>query len=202
MDVTERGQAFTLEAFVAALVLLSCVAFALHVTGVTPTSASTANEGDGSQHEGIAAGVLESAAANDSLRPALLYWNGTDGAFHNASESYYVSRSPPEELAFGRQLEWAYGDRPVRYNVDVYYYNATDGDVERQTLVDHGTPSDDAVRAVETVTLFDDDPLYRADGTPGNVTVSDPESGFYAPDASPDGPVYNVLRVEVVVWRA
>lgn len=199
MEVTERGQAFTLEAFVAALVLLASVAFALHVTGVTPATASTANDQVENQHEGITAGLLDSAVANDSLRPTLLYWNDTNGAFHGASEEYYVSRSP-QNTTFGHQLEWAYGDRSVRYNVHVYY-ESSDGDIRKQKLIHHGTPSDDAVRVVETVTVYDDDYLYDADGTPSNVTLSD-SSSFYAPDVAPESPVYNVLRVEVVVWRA
>lgn len=198
MAVTDRGQAFTLEAFVAALVLLACVAFALHVTGVTPATSSTADDRLEAHHAGLAAGVLDAAVANDSLRPTLLYWNETSETFHGAAEDHYVSRHPP--TAFGQHLAWAVGERPVRYNVNVHY-EAADGDIRTQRLVHHGTPSDDAVRVTEWVTLYDDDRLYAADGTERSVSLAE-SAAFYAPDAAPDSPVYNVVRVEVVVWRA
>jgi len=51
------------------------------------------------------------------------------------------------------------------------------------------------------VTLFDDDLLTDLDGVDTNVTVSN-SSTFYAPDAAPDDDLYNVVRVEVTVWRS
>jgi hypothetical protein len=49
------------------------------------------------------------------------------------------------------------------------------------------------------VTLYDDDVLYAADNTPTTHTLEN-STTFYASDVSP-GPLYNVLEVEVVVWR-
>jgi len=67
-------------------------------------------------------------------------------------------------------------------------------------MVYRGAPSDNAVTATRTVTLHDDDELVTANGSDTGTTVD--ESGtFYAPDASPGTNVYNVIRVEVVVWR-
>lgn len=195
--MTARGQAFTLEALVAAIVLVASLVFALGIAGVTPLSASTASEQVENQLQGTADGVLDGAEANGTLRPTLLYWNGTGGRFHGASEDHYVSRGPP--TAFGETLRRTFGDRNVAYNVDVHYVNET-GERRTQRLVVHGTPSDDAVRATTLVTLYDDDRLLGADGEPTNVTLAN-SSEFYAPDAAPDSPVYNVVVVEVVVWR-
>lgn len=196
--MNERAQAFTLEAFVASLLVLASVAFALQTVGMTSNAPSTANEQLENQHRGIAEGVLNNAVANDSLRSSLLYWNETNGTFHDAAEVYYIARGPPTE--FGAVLARAFGDRNVRYNVNVHYVTG-DGESRRQRLVYHGTPHDDAVRADEVVTLRDDARLYGPDGTPTNVTVAE-TTEFYAPDAAPDSGVYNVLRVEVIVWRA
>lgn len=193
----ERGQAFTLEAFIAAVLLLAAVAVALQIAGVTANTPSTADKQVEHQHRGLAEGVLDSAVANESLRPTLLYWDDTTGAFHNATEDHYVSRSPP--TAFGALLDRSFSNRNIRYNVRVQYISA-DGEIQQQKLVHHGAPTDDAVRAVATVTLYEDDRLYGAEETPTNVTL-DETSTFYVPDATPDSSVYNVLRVEVVVWQ-
>lgn len=192
-----RAQTFTLEGFVAALILVAAVAFALQAVSVSSNTAGATDAELRSQHAGLAAGVLEEAAADGSLRATLVHWDDTSEAFHDAADTHYVGRSPP--TAFGASLAEPFADRPVRYNVDLYV-TAPNGTVRRQRLVESGTPDDDAVRASETVTLYDDTRLRDSNGTERSVTLSDVESTFYAPDADPDGPTYNVVRVEVVLW--
>ena len=204
-DRTDRGQTFTLEAFVAAILLLATVAFALQVVAV---SANTADQGDveiAAQHSGLAQGVLDEATANGSLESTVLYWNETREEFHHADDhedGYYVARAPPTE--FGDELGAMFDGRQVRYNVDLYFVTE-DGGRAHQRLVESGTPSEDAVRVTETVVLFDnttlvDDNESARTETLANVSA-DEDASFYAPDANPDSPVYNVVRVEVVLWR-
>lgn len=195
--MTDRGQAFTLEAFVASLLILGSVAFALQVGGVTSLTTSSAGPQVESQLDGVAAGTLDSAEANGTLRPALLYWNETAGGFYGATESYYVSSTPPTR--FGTTLERKFDDRSVAFNVNINYLT-TNGDLEKQRLVYYGTPSDDAVQISKPLTLYDNDTLYDDAGAPSGVQLSE-TSEFYAPDAAPDSHVYNTVRVEVVVWR-
>jgi hypothetical protein len=194
--MTARGQAYTLEAILAALVLIGSVAFALGATGVTPLSGTTASEEATDRLSGLVEGTLDAAAANGSLKPTVLYWNGSEERFHGADRAHYVSRAPP--TAFGRLLARTLGDRSVAFNVNVYYVTAG-GNRTVQPLVSHGTPGDDAVRATRAVGLSDDDRVRAADGTAG-PTLTD-AGGFYAPNAAPDGPVYNVVVVEVIAWH-
>ena len=67
-----------------------------------------------------------------------------------------------------------------------------------------GEPSDNAVTAQATLTLTEDTPLYDdtdGDGIaePRPLTVSDTD-GYLMENQSTSG-LYNVARVEVVVWR-
>ena len=186
-----------MEALLASLLVLMSVIFAMQIAVVTPQAPGTASSTVEDQLGGVADGVLEAAAANETLRPTLLYWNETAGEFHGVDGDYYVSAAPP--TAFGELLERSFDDRAIAYNVHVHYAS-TDGGIESRTLVSYGTPSDDAVRAIHTVTLYDDDSLYRVDGTPSNETLAN-ASSFYVPNVSPERPVYNVVRVEVVAWR-
>lgn len=198
MTAADRGQAFTLEGFVAALVLLSSVVFALQMTAVTPLSPSTSSQHLEGQQAAVAAGLLDQAAANGSLRPALLYWNESTGGFHGASaKGYYTSCTAP--LAFGVRLDRAFTDRGVACNVQLRYVTAT-GSLGVERLVYAGTPTDDAVLASATVTLYDDDVLYGVDGRPTGTTLANATT-FYAPDADPGSPVYNVVQVQVIAWR-
>lgn len=67
-----RGQAHTLEAFAAALLLISGLIFALQATAVTPLSASTSNQHIQNQQQLIASDILTTSAENETLQDALL----------------------------------------------------------------------------------------------------------------------------------
>lgn len=192
-----RGQAFTLEAFTASLLLIGAILFALQVTAVTPLTASTSSQHIENQEHQIASGLLDSAIQNGSLREALLFWNDSAGTFYQVDdqEGNYVRGGPPG-LTFGAMVNRTFRDRGIAFNVNVWYVGA-DGDLRLEEMVHFGTPSDNAVSARRTITLFDDDRLTA----PGFDKPLSQAKTFYAADQSPDSGVYNVIRVEVVVWR-
>lgn len=199
--MTARAQAFTLEAFVAAVLLVATLSFALQAVAIDANTASSAGSELRGQHAGIAEGVLDGAVENGSLQSTLLYWDESNDRFLDADEEegFYLSRSP--NTTFGRNLDGIFEDGRIRYNVDLYY-RGTDGERETRRLVEYGTPSQDAVRVTETVTLYDDTTLVsRNESRRANATLESVESDFYAPDASNDTQLYNVIRVEVVLWR-
>lgn len=191
-----RGQAHTLEAIVAGLLLLTSLIFTMQMTAVTPLSASTSSQHIENQQEATGSGVLASAAQSDELGPAVLYWNDSGERFHDANRDlgYYTSGPPDNEL--GAMLERSFDHRGIAYNV--YFRYQDDRGVESIRYVYSGVPSDNAVTSTHTLTLMDDDHLYDADGTRNETTVSTATS-YPVPDAG--GNVYNTVRVEVVAWR-
>lgn len=196
-----RGQAHTLEAIVAGVVLISSLVFALQVTAVTPLSASTASQHIENQQQASATGALATAADRGALRRAVLYWNdtGDTGRFHDPDHNnYYSNEAPPNE--FGDVLRGAFEGRGLAYNVFVVHDDADSDREERQRMVYRGEASDHAVTVGWTVTIYDSDLLYDEDERETDTTVSSTGS-FYAEDTAPDSIVYNVVRVEVVVWR-
>ena len=192
-----RGQAHTLEAITAGLLLLSTVVFALQVTAVTPLTGSTSNQHIENQQAAMAEGVLDSATANGTLNPTLLAWNGSGEQFHGATEDGFLNGGPP--TPFGATLNGTFRSRGVATDVTVSFVRL-DGRIIELPLVNMGAPSDNAAVATTTVTLYDDDRVHDADGNPTGPRL-DGTDAFYAGDVSPDSPLYNVLRVEVVVWR-
>jgi hypothetical protein len=192
----DRGQAFTLEAITAAVVILGSVLFALQVAGVTSLTASTSGGDLTEQQEAVAAGILDTAVANGSIHRTLRYWDPQNDTFHRVSEidENFYTMAPP--TAFGAHLNRTLELRAA-YNVNIHYLDEN-GTVQRQALVRNGMPSDDAARATRTVTLYDGDRLLSANGTASNATLGN--TSVYLPDRYPGGPVYNVVRVEVVVW--
>ena len=204
MNSGERGQAYTLEAVVAAIVLLTAVAFALQVTIVTPLSASTSSQHIEGQQRAVAQGVLASAAEDGSLERAVLYWNETGERFHNTVGQGFYTDDPPDN-EFGDKLEQAFTQEGIAYNV-IVRYQAQNGDINQETMILQGTPSDNAVSATRTITLDNDTRLVDEDGSRNETTVREAD-GLYIrrgpqPQSEPDSPaVYNVVVVEVIAWR-
>jgi hypothetical protein len=199
--MADRGQAHTLEAIVAGVLILSSLVFALQVTAVTPLSASTASQHIENQQDASAKGVLATAADRGALKRAILFWNDTENVsrFHEPDlNQYYTNRPPPNQ--FGEILEETYKSRGLAYNVYLIHEDPDTGALSRQRLMYRGQASDHAVTASWTVTVYDSDVLYDAKELPTKTTVSSAEE-FYMEDASPDSVVFNVVRVEVVVWR-
>ena len=196
--VTVRGQIYTLEAVIAAVLLVSSLVFALQVTAVTPLSASTSNQHIENQQRASASGVLTAAQEAGALKDAVLFWNDSDSAkrYHGAGRrEYYTSDYPPNE--FGNITERAFAGRGLAVNIRIYpYANSTD----TTRLVYRGEPSDNAVSASRTVTIYDDDNLTAPPSNQTTVTDADNFDEAVPGDSSGNS-VYNVVRVEVTVWR-
>lgn len=194
----ERAQAFTLEAVLAAVLLLGSLAFAIQATAVTPVSTGESTTNEAVQRASVAAGALDATVANGSAKRAVLAWNESSDGFDGAPETgYFVTGDPP--TTFGETMHRTLSADSVAYDVDLVYLTP-DGEYRTAAMVDQGSPSDGAIRVARTVTLYDDDTLTTLDGRERNVTVS--ETPFFAPDADPDSDLYNVIRVEVTVWRS
>jgi hypothetical protein len=191
-----RGQAHALEGIAAALLILTSVIFALQVTAVTPLTASTASQHLQTQGAGVTEGALATAAERGALNDQVLYWNESAGQFYATGESGTYGTTPPTE--FGTILDRTLAEAGLIYNVNVLYLTSV-GDQRVRPVVHQGEPSDQAVTVTRTVTLYDDDRLRAADESPSGTTLADAD-GFFINDLA-RGPLYNVVRVEVVVWQ-
>lgn len=208
--MTDRGQTFTLEAFVAAILLLGALAFALHAVTISTNTASAGDTEGSNQLAGLGQGVLDQGVADGTLAHTLLYWNETTEEFYGADVDpedggHYISQLPQNETdpVFGQSMGAMFDDRHVRYNIDLFFRNET-GYRGHQRLVESGTPGDDAIRVVATVTLYNDTALLDETGNSSATLeeiAADPSRSFYAPDIAPESRVYTVIRIEVELWR-
>ena len=195
----DRAQAHTLEAFAAAILIVAGLTFALQATAVTPLSASTSNQHLENQQRAVADDLLEPSAANGDLEDALLRWDPVNETFTDGrSPSYFTAGGPPN--TFGEALNATFGERRIAFNVHIRH-GSDNGD--ETTLVDMGSPSDNAVTATRTVVLTDDANL-TAPGH-GNTTLRALSNGsepgeFYAADAAV-GAIYDRMEVRIVVWQ-
>ncbi|WP_449404304.1 DUF7288 family protein, partial [Halarchaeum acidiphilum] len=131
------------------------------------------------------------------LRNAVLSSNrsgtGLRGPERTHPNGYYVG-SGNESVALFDRLNETFGGRGIAYNVRFVSLEPGDGRSYRK-FVYQGDPTENAVTVSRTVTIYDDDHLVGPDG-PTSTRVG---SARFV-DAS-NSTVYNVVAVEVTVWR-
>jgi len=210
-STSERGQAYTLEAFTASFILLLAVLFAIQSSAVTPLTDSTASKQIESQQGDIAQGVLETTKETGELKKMVLYWNTTEEKYHNSGETGVYDGRNAINLSdglpnngFGETIDTFMLDEGVAANVQVVYYTEnTDGTFsqERRDLINMGSPSENAYTASKTFPLFDDDEFIAENNSSDEQTLKDQENQFYIKDIDDSSSTYNLVRVEIIVWK-
>ncbi|WP_058365689.1 DUF7288 family protein [Haloparvum sedimenti] len=197
----DRAQAHTLEAFVAALLIVGALMFALQATAVTPLSASTSSQHIENQQRTAANDVLATGAANGDLTEFVLHWNPEEERFNGSGETEQYPNRLPEELTFGDTLEATFGSHRIAYNVYVAHHREG-RTMSAQRVVYMGSPSDNAVSATRSVALYNDSTL-TVDGYENRTLEavgSSADESFYAENVASDE-LYNLVEVRLVVWR-
>lgn len=191
-----RGQAFTLEGVIGAMILLTAVLFALNSAVLLPSTGETGNQ---AQIEQEAKDVMEVAAANGHLSEVARCYDTDEeegGWFGDES----VATAPPEGTDLHTLLEETFDDRDRSYNVEVKH---DAGSAER--LVYNGASTRDGVTVSRTVTLYGNQQLSededcenfngpRLDDEPEEYPISPQEN--YDPD---DDYIYNVVEVRLTI---
>ena len=199
-----RGQAFTLEGFVAAALLLGAVGLALQ-TAVAPPESGTQDRPGSLRTQ--ADDILRTTASSDrGLGYAVRYWDPLRQRFYGANDRQvgYGNATLPPEL-FGGAFARAFDTRSLTYNVVVVYQQPNTTALGQEPLVYRGTPSENAVTARHTATLYDGMRLTSPASDERTLTEfttneSNNEGRFYPIPDVIDGPIYNVIEIRVTVW--
>lgn len=200
MSEPSRGQVTTLESLTAAVILLSMIAFALQATVITPLTASTANQQIEEQNRALSNDLLETGTESGELTELLRHYNTTRNRYVNTTDGtpFYTSGHPPTE--YGNALSAVLTEDNIAFNVYAQY--RTENGTEQRIVVYQGEPSDNAATATKTVFLYDH--MNVTDPNNDDVTLGevddDPDENFYMPDVD-DGPLYNVVRIEITSWK-
>ncbi|MFC4437286.1 MULTISPECIES: DUF7288 family protein [Natrialbaceae] len=201
---TDRGQAYTLEGFIGAMVVLMAVLLALQSVVIMPTTSGTADRGVQNQLQQETKDALVVAAQDGDLSETIRNWdedaNDGEGGFHNASqpgpdgERTYDVGSFANQSTLGEILESRFADKGRSYNVELVANDG--GEFNATRLVYQGSAPPDAFTASYTVTLYEDDILTAPSDNPSTLE----NSSTYPVSNEGDDPLYNVVEVRVVVW--
>lgn len=206
-NTTDRGQAYTLEGFISAMVVLVAILLALQSVVITPTTGGAADRTVQSQMQQEAQDALV-VAANDtdenslSLSEMVRYWD-EDGGFedtdHNLvdphGDNVYSPENFSKESELGEILYDRFDERGQNYNVELHYNNESD-ETENRSLVYQGSPSSNAVSASYTVSLYNNQSITTNGENIGDRDKEDAPIENQDKDES----LYNVVEVRVIVW--
>ncbi|AGN02658.1 hypothetical protein L593_13595 [Salinarchaeum sp. Harcht-Bsk1] len=197
----DRGQAYTLESLIAALLLVTAVLFALQSVVITPTSAGALDRDVQGQLEQEANDVLVTAANEGELSRLARYWDCSTGTMASDMQSgawvpnqgYANDVAPVEDL--GESLNRTFGEG-TRYNLLLVYDTGSGQNVTR--VIYQGTPGDEVVSTSYTITLTESQQITAANAAGQSVAgCGDPVIERH-PGST--GATWNVVEVRLVLW--
>lgn len=208
--MADRGQAYTLQGIIGAILVASALIVGLQAVDISPWTGGTSERSESLRIE--VQDVLAAASDRDLLRTAATCIDGDgDGTPHPAVAAGGTPNGS-ERSAFGTLLNRTLDANEHSYNVYVDYHNASASDgVRTIPLTRERDVTRPSVTVVRRVALFDSDPVLRFDPDRGecvptfgtNATLgtraTDPNRDIYIGDQG-KGDVYAVVRVRVVAW--
>ncbi|WP_440765910.1 DUF7288 family protein [Natronorubrum sp. DTA7] len=209
---TDRGQAYTLEGFVSAMIVLMAVLFALQSVVITPTTGGLADRTVEAQMQQETQDALLIAATADeeenNLSRMVRYWDIDNGEFQDANDSGQGYYQPSNDSAFydefvlGTIMFDRFTSSGMSYNIELVAQNESgEFDDENSTYLVYQGESE-AVTASYTVTLYESDTL-TAPGEDDELRDAYEDENYPIPpahDNEGDSKVYNVVEVRMYIW--
>ncbi|MGQ3412399.1 DUF7288 family protein [Natrinema sp. LN54] len=203
---TDRGQAYTLEGFISALIVLMAVLFALQSAVITPTTGGLSDRTVQAQIQQEAQDALIVSNQDGNLSEVTRNWD-REGGFENAeqppapeeeNQTYSVNQFA-NESTLGHVLKERFSENGWSYNVELHPEEGG-----KRTFVYQGSPPSSALTASYTVTLYDNQTVTSDSNTDELRDAAEDVDNYemiprkYADDD--ETPLYNVVEVRVILW--
>ncbi|WP_440769732.1 DUF7288 family protein [Natronorubrum sp. DTA28] len=207
---TDRGQAYTLEGFISAMIVLMALLFALQSVVITPTTGGLADRTVEAQVQQETQDALMIAATADeedgsNLSKMIRYWDIGDGEFRDSDDSgqgYYQSSNDSafyDEFVLGNIMVDRFTSSGMSYNIELVAQNESgEFDDENSTYLVYQGESE-SVTASYTVTLYESDTLTAPDEDDELREAYD-DNYPIPPATEEDSEVYNVVEVRISIW--
>jgi hypothetical protein len=198
-----RGQAFTVEAILASLIVIGTFVVITQTAAVAPLESETQSQVIQQETATLSNDLLETSAELGTVQKAVLRWHPTQQTFDGTKQGYDHYQTPPVDTAFGKAVADVFTSRGYLVNIDLVW-TTHDGRKTQQYLY-MGSPDTAAVTTSHTVTLMSTDTVsYTRNGASQSTTLQtvteDPTTQFFA-DPTPTGTTtYQSIRVQMTVW--
>lgn len=207
-----RGQAYTLEGVIGAIIIASALVLGLQAVSIAPWADDSVDRRSDALRTQVE-DVLSSASDRDALVTAATCIAGDgDGEPHEAVADGEASNDSQRD-EFGVLLNRSLSANSHQFTVELEYLNVSDGsDVNTTLLTRDRDVTGASVTVTRQVVLFDTDPVMRFDTNRGvcrpvvaaNDTLqtwrADPDRDIYLTDSDDDSDIYAVVKFRVVAW--
>jgi len=195
---TARGQAFTLEGFIGAMLILMAVLFAMQAAVITPSTGGAADRSVQAQTQQEAQDALVVANQDGNLSETLSRWDDDEFDGDELNRDFtrsYTTEEFENVSKLGAILNESFVDDGWSYTLEAHYPDS-DG-TDQYILVDNGEPPADAVTASHTVVLYDDQYVMPE----RQQTLEETADEAPIPrEFDDDNPAYNTVEVRLLVW--
>lgn len=194
----DRGQAFTLEALVAGLLIVGALLFAMQAVVVTPGAPGADIEPEIRQQT---VDLLDIAEEEGSLSEMVRYFdNDSSQTFSGAANPTVGYGSALPDTRFGTLINETFHQRGKVVNVIVEVPRADEVGSSTHRLIYRGSPPSASTVASTTITLYSNQTLTGPNGEDTTLETAAEEGTFPISNVDPDGPLHNVVHVRVIVW--
>lgn len=186
-----RGQAYTLEGIIGAIVIASALVIGLQAVDPAPWTQTDPTNPEELRTQ--SQDLLDAASDTGALHTAI---RCSDDGTPPSSEAFMEGTALGNLTANTLPTE--------NYRISVEYVDSTTGDREESVVV-AGRPGRTSATVTRQVAIFDSDAVLTYDGDECGQPTLDPgtlgESGdFYIDDQHPGAELYAVVTVRVIVW--
>ena len=191
----QLAQMHTLEAIMAATIMVSIIVFAVQATSLTPLTSSTANAHIEAQLQTMGQDMLSAIDyaqydQRSELKNDILDWNGDEYAWGGDSYESRSNASITLDSSMVDMLTYIAIPRGIAHNVQLSHMSDT-GRFSSIFYIYNGDPSDNAVIVSRKVLLSNPDI--------GNTSTFQTNTGIIDIDDTTD--LYNIIDVKLILWR-
>lgn len=191
----QLAQMHTLEAIMAATIMVMVIVFAVQATSLTPLTSSTANAHIEAQLQTIGQDILSALDysqydQNSDLKKDILNWNGDEYAWNSVSYKSRANASNSLNSSMEDIFTYILVPRGIAHNVQFTHTSDT-GRFSSIFYIYDGDPSDNAVIVSRKVVLSDPDI--------GDTSAFQANTGIVDIDDTTD--LYNIIDVKLILWR-
>lgn len=203
-SIDNRGQAYTIEGIIGAIVIASALVLGLQAVDIAPWAENTA-EAETETLRAQTQDVLDAAEDRDALRTAATCILGNGDAMPHPAAAAGNAESDEDRALFGTLLNRTLDSNGYIYAVYIDYPDE-DGTIETTALTSDRDATGPSVTATRQITLYDIDPVLAFDSDEGECVPAEnsdtlgSENGVYVANQNENSDLYAVVTVRVVAW--
>jgi len=186
-----RGQAYTLEGIISAIIIASALVIGLQAVDPSPWTDEDPNINP-EEMRTLVSDSLEVSSDQGELRKAV-----TCVDIDEESDEIDMSAFSPDG-AVGKLLDETTGTN--NYLVSVRYHNEVKGEQRIIGEEGLGTPGGNAITVTRQIALFDSDRTYGGDTCTDRRATLEEDEQYEIDDQYEDDELYAMVEIEVVVW--